>query len=359
MDRFAPGGIPTGALIVGGSSVSTITQGVGEQYADSRKLAARARLHTYTIAEVGWFPWVARQLPIHAGDRVLDIGCGPGWFWASVADQLPERFALTLADRSAGMVSEAVERCGKLRSWTVEGQEADAAHMPFADGTFDTVVAMHMMYHLADQAAGIAEMYRVLKPGGWLAVTTNGAGNMREMYALTSAFGSAPQDPAGIAFGYDTAERLMRDRFGNVTFAEHPARMKITDPEDVFLALTSYPPGDGAGEAELAAFRAAIDRRFRGRQWRARRGQGDRIVPEPQGGLTESAAATAVPVIAFGRGAVGLATAGSPPCALRAEAHSLLEQGRNHAHAGCGRLACIERPVGIGVERFEVAPGTA
>ena len=46
----------------------------------------------------------------------------------------------------------------------------------------------------------------------------------------------------------------MRAQFGNVTSADHPARMPITDPEDVFAALTSYPPGDRASEPERAAF---------------------------------------------------------------------------------------------------------
>jgi len=244
--------------------MSQITEGTAEQYADSRKLAARARLHSYTVAETGWFAWVAERLPIASGDSVLDIGCGPGWFWASVAGQMPEAFALTLADQSAGMVGEATERCGALRAWTVTGREADAAKLPFADASFDVVVAMHMMYHLADQAGALAEMHRVLKPGGWLAVTTNGAGNMREMYALGTTFGGPANDPGGLAFGYDTAERLMQVQFGNVTFAEHPARMRITEPEDVFLAMTSYPPGDRASDAELAAFRDAIDRAFAG-----------------------------------------------------------------------------------------------
>jgi len=56
---------------------------------------------------------------------------------------------------------------------------------------------MHMLYHLPDPAKGIAEMFRVLKPGGFLAVTTNGAGNTRKMYELTTVFGSPPHDPAG------------------------------------------------------------------------------------------------------------------------------------------------------------------
>jgi ubiquinone/menaquinone biosynthesis C-methylase UbiE len=237
---------------------------MAKQYGDSRKLAARARLHTeYTIAEIPWFAWVARQLPFKAGDHVLDIGCGPGWFWAAAADMLPETLELRLADLSPGMIQEATERLKPLPFSSVAGVQADAANLPFADDTFEAVVAMHMLYHVADPAAGIAEMFRVLKPGGVLAVTTNGAGNMRELYELTTAFGSAPSEPVAAVFGFDAAERLMRSQFGNVTKSQHPASLRITDPEDVFLALTSYPPGEGASEPELRTFREAIDDAFR------------------------------------------------------------------------------------------------
>jgi ubiquinone/menaquinone biosynthesis C-methylase UbiE len=239
--------------------MSSITSDNAKQYADSRKLAARARLNKeYTIAETGWFPWVARQLPLNSGDRVLDIGCGPGWFWAATASALPENLDLTLADLSPGMVQEAVERCRELPFASVRGQQVHAATIPFEDNIFDVVVAMHMLYHLPDPAVGIADMYRVLKPEGFLAVTTNGVGNMRKMYELATVFGSAPFDPAAASFGYDTADRLMRSQFGNVTMSQHPASLRITEPEDVFLALTSYPPGDDASEAQLIKFREAI-----------------------------------------------------------------------------------------------------
>lgn len=246
--------------------MSSITSGNAEQYGDSRKLAARARLNSeYTIAEIGWFPWVAKQLPLNAGDSVLDVGCGPGWFWAAAASELPDILNLTLSDLSPGMVQEAVERCRRLSFASVTGQQADATALPFEDGSFDAVIAMHMFYHLADPSQGVAEMYRVLKPGGFLAVTTNGAGNMRELYALTTVFGSAPLDPAGAAFGYEAAERFMQAQFGNVSMTQHPARLRVTEPEDVFLALTSYPPGDRADEAQLAAFRNAITGAFQAR----------------------------------------------------------------------------------------------
>lgn len=239
--------------------MSSITSPDARQYGDSRKLAARARLNReYTIAETGWFPWVAKQLPLKPGNSILDIGCGPGWFWEAAVGVLPEKLELTLADASPGMVQEALDRCRVLPFGSVRGQQADAAALPFEDGSFDAVIAMHMLYHVPDPAAAIAEMFRVLKPGGCLAVTTNGAGNMRKLYELATVFGSDPFDPAAAAFGYDAADRLLRSRFGNVAMSQYPARLRITEPEDVYLALTSYPPGDGASESQLIAFRKAI-----------------------------------------------------------------------------------------------------
>jgi SAM-dependent methyltransferase len=233
------------------------------QYANSEKLAARARLHrNYTIAEEGWFEWTVKRFGIVPGNRVLDVGCGPAWFWAAAAAALPDEIDLTLVDVSPGMVSEAMGRAGTLRNWTVRGETADAQVLPFADASFDTVVAMHMLYHVPEQERAIAEMHRVLRPGGTLAVTTNGLNNMRALYALTTVLGSAPTDPAAAAFGFDRATRLIEAQFGNVRHEVHPAGMRITDPEDVFLALTSYPPGDGASEEQLRAFRNVIGEAF-------------------------------------------------------------------------------------------------
>lgn len=54
----------------------------------------------------------------------------------------------------------------------------------------------------------------------------------------------------------------MRSQFGNVAMSQHPAVLRVTEPEDVFLALTSYPPGDEADEDKLVALRKAIDDAF-------------------------------------------------------------------------------------------------
>ncbi|MGB3339065.1 MAG: class I SAM-dependent methyltransferase, partial [Devosia sp.] len=238
--------------------MSSITQGQAQQYSDSSKLAARARLHQeFSVSDVPWFPWVMSKLPLKSGDQVLDIGCGPGWFWSSAASDMPQGMHLTLTDQSPGMVKEATDRCAALPFTSVKGETANASDMPFADQTFDVVIAMHMLYHLPDQRGAIAEMHRVLKPGGTLAVTTNGVANLAELYELTTLLGSDPVDPAAVAFGYDKATQLIEQQFGNVRHAVHPATLQVTDPDVVYLALTSYPPGDSADQSSLDALRGA------------------------------------------------------------------------------------------------------
>jgi ubiquinone/menaquinone biosynthesis C-methylase UbiE len=122
----------------GAGNMSSLTADNAKQYSDNQKLAARARINSkYTVAEIGWFPWVAKQLPLQAGHRVLDTGCGPGWFWAASVGKWPEGLDLILADLSPGMVHEAVERCRVLPFRAVQGHQADASALPFEDRSFD------------------------------------------------------------------------------------------------------------------------------------------------------------------------------------------------------------------------------
>jgi ubiquinone/menaquinone biosynthesis C-methylase UbiE len=131
--------------------MASITQMTPHQYADSTRLAARAKLHQFSHAEVPWFTWVARHLSVAPGASILDIGCGPAWFWPPAIAELPRDLALTLFDQSPGMVGEAMERCRPLPFASVEGKTGDAVALPFADASFDAVIAMHMLYHVADR----------------------------------------------------------------------------------------------------------------------------------------------------------------------------------------------------------------
>ncbi len=66
-----------------------------------------------------------------------------------------------------------MEKSGCHRT-RVQFKEIDAQSIPFEDETFDAVIANHMLYHVPDRPKAIAEIKRVLKPGGRLIATTIG-----------------------------------------------------------------------------------------------------------------------------------------------------------------------------------------
>lgn len=104
------------------------------------------------------------------GRRVLDAGCGSGPLTA----QLRARGAVVSGfDASAAMVDLARQRLGH----DADVRVADlAAPLPYADGEFDDVLASLVLHYLEDWTGPLAELRRVLKPGGRLLVSVNHPG---------------------------------------------------------------------------------------------------------------------------------------------------------------------------------------
>jgi len=223
------------------------------QYQDSSKLMARALIHIkyappgkpWSLADTGLFT---------AGAKVLDIGCGPGRFWAANAKAVPPDLDLTLADLSPGMVDEAVRNViaagGSWRS--VAGKVADVCALPFADASFDMVTALHMLYHAPDKDQAVREIARVLKPDGKLIATTNGTQTMKEMNQISHrVFGTPPYDFGSASFSLESGEPILRRHFRDVAVHAMTDILRVTDAVDIVNCLRSFPPGDEADDATL------------------------------------------------------------------------------------------------------------
>ena len=100
--------------------------------------------------------------------QVLDVGCGGGF----TCEFLARRGAgVTGVDQSAACV-EAAGRHAAAADLTIEYQQAQAERLPFEDATFDAVVCVDVLEHVEDLQQTIAEISRVLRPGGWFCFDT-------------------------------------------------------------------------------------------------------------------------------------------------------------------------------------------
>lgn len=107
---------------------------------------------------------VRALLALRPGERVLDVGSGPGYLLAEMADEVGPGGAVQGVDPSEAMNAVAARRCAD-RPWVQVGS-GFANALPAADGTVDAVVSTQVYEYVADMPGALAEVHRVLRPGG-------------------------------------------------------------------------------------------------------------------------------------------------------------------------------------------------
>ena len=171
-NRLALGAVGSAALV-----------GAAVLISRDRVTAAHANIRRYSMPGPASYDLAARLLfrdryaaiatalaaEVPAGSRLLDVGCGPGEVLTALSTLAPE-IETTGLDVDAAMIDRAERKASRLAP-SGSGRRptfvvADAASMPFADETFDVVVSSYAVHHWPDRHAGLAEMMRVLKPGG-------------------------------------------------------------------------------------------------------------------------------------------------------------------------------------------------
>ena len=109
---------------------------------------------------------VTRSLPLDGlSGTVLEVGAGAGAVAERIAGENPD-VSFSVVDIDPKMVASARERLAGVPNVVVE--QADATALPFADASFDAVLSCLMLHHVIEWEAALAEVKRVLKPGGRL-----------------------------------------------------------------------------------------------------------------------------------------------------------------------------------------------
>ena len=212
------------------------------QYNNAQKLKARIELHQrFSTNTYNWHRWVFDHFTLPAQSTLLELGCGPADLWCKNADRIPEQWQITLSDFSPGMLQEAQRNLQHVpHSFTL--RHIDAQAIPFANASFDAVIANHMLYHVPDRALALAEIARVLKPGGVLYAATNGRNNMHELTALATSidlrivtlWGDTLKDSFYLESGHELAPW-----FFPITIHRYDDALEITEAEPLLAYILS------------------------------------------------------------------------------------------------------------------------
>lgn len=173
---------------------------------------------------------------------VLEVGCGTGEFAARVVSALPEAEVVAV-DQSERLVDVAASR-------GVTTQQADVQELPFADDSFDAVAALWMLYHVPDLRRGLAEIRRVLRPGGRFVAVTNGDDHLADLRRDAGG----PQSVT--SFSSQNGETVLGEHFADVRRDDFASRAVFPDHATAVAYLDSsaeavqwsLPPFDGPRE---------------------------------------------------------------------------------------------------------------
>lgn len=214
----------------------TDRKNVSEQYSDDKNLATRMKLHVkHSTAKISLGQWLFNQydFTLSTPCRILELGCGNGMLWQDRMDALPSGSMLVLSDLSEGMVRNVWEKYSEMPN--VIALKADIEELPFADASFDMVIANHMLYHVPDIPKALGEVKRILKPGGVFYSSTNGDGGMEQYLHETLKKFNPGIDAfrSELSFTLQKGERMLKAFFSSVEMRVFEDSLDITDTNDL------------------------------------------------------------------------------------------------------------------------------
>jgi arsenite methyltransferase len=192
---------------------------------------------------------VRDALEINAGDRVLDVGCGPGFAIAELLGGVGATGSIVGVDRSPQMLAAAARRCAGHQN--VALHQADATALPVDDAAFDRALSVQVIEYVPDLLAALTELRRVLRPGGrvviwdvdWSTVSWHSSDSAR-MARILQAWDEHLAHPS---LPRTLAAQLRSEGFEDILMVGHAFATAALDPDSyaatVFHFVTQFVTG--------------------------------------------------------------------------------------------------------------------
>jgi SAM-dependent methyltransferase len=199
---------------------------------------------------------------VRAGQRALDVGCGPGTLTSRLVDRLGAA-AVAAIDPSTSFVAAVRERCPG-----VDVREGVAEDLPFADASYDVALAQLVVHFMSDPVTGLREMGRVVADGGVVGACVwdhaGGAGPLSTFWTAVRELDAEAPDESRLP---GTREGQLAELFGRAGLHDlEPARLTVAVEYTSFhewwkpYTLGVGPAGDHVARLDADARTALRDR---------------------------------------------------------------------------------------------------
>ncbi len=205
---------------------------------------------------------------LREGEAVVDIGCGTGAAARFAAEKVGASGRVAGVDVNAGMIAVA-QSLAPVPGAMIEWVECTAYQLPFTQAEFDVALCAQTLQFLEDRPRGLAEMYRILKPGGRVVVSL--WCDLREspyfhvlVQAVTKHIGAETAAGLRAAFGLSDSEAiralLTGAGFNNMQLTVKELDLELPKPRDfVPRHVSATPMSTGFHTASEEARQAVVD----------------------------------------------------------------------------------------------------
>lgn len=231
---------------------------VQKQYKTSDNLTRRISIHEkYSTNKQGFGNWVHSHYDFGEGSRILELGCGTGIMWKGKLPKQDENLTLVLTDFSENMVADAKALLGEQDN--ISFRVVNIENIPYADDSFDRIIANMMLYHVPDLDRGLSEVGRVLAQDGYFYCATYGENGIMPFVAgLLKEYGVA--DTTNKNFTLQNGSGILGRHFSDVKMFLYEDSLAVTDVEDLLDYVYSLTNMSSVAQVDRNVLKEILER---------------------------------------------------------------------------------------------------